>query len=125
MIILPREKASAKKARDHIVEIAESWPVDIDDVRLVASELATNAIRHAKSEKIRVDAYSRMDSQSMERLYVVEVWDGDQTLPTQGGEEAAGDGGWGLLMMSLLAFRWGARHVETGGKIVYAEWTCP
>lgn len=125
MIILPSERASAKKARDHIVEIAESWPVDIDDVRLIASEMATNAIRHAKTEKIWVDAYSRADVRSVGRLYVVEVWDADERLPIPCGEVATGDGGRGLLMMSMLALRWGARRVETGGKIVYAEWACP
>ncbi|TDB80994.1 hypothetical protein E1264_33365, partial [Actinomadura sp. KC216] len=68
MIILPSEKGSAKRARDHVAEIAESWTVDNDDVRLIGSELATNAIRHAKTDKIRVAAYSRTHA------YVVEVW---------------------------------------------------
>lgn len=124
MIILRSEKASAKKARDHIGEITGGWPVDNDDVRLIASELATNAIRHARTEKIRVDAYSRMDHCSMERLYVVEVWDADETLPTPHGT-FSGNGGRGLLMVGRLAFRWGARHVDAGGKVVYAEWTAP
>nr|WP_170180779.1 ATP-binding protein [Actinomadura pelletieri] len=117
MIILPSEKASAKRARDHIGKITASWPVDSEDVCLITSELVTNAIRHAKSDMIGVHAYSRG------RRYVLEVWDADETLPPLGGVEASGSGGRGLLLVGELACRWGARHIGTGGKVVYAEWT--
>ncbi|GAA4234778.1 hypothetical protein GCM10022254_40460 [Actinomadura meridiana] len=121
MITLPCVRASAKRARDHVGEITEGWPVDNDDVRLIVSELATNAIRYAKSETFRADAYSRVGPVG---LYLVEVWDADDTLPTPGCSGSR-DGGRGLLMVASIACGWGARHVETGGKVVYAGWVIP
>lgn len=118
MISLAVERTSAKRARDHVAEIAAGWPVNLDDVRLVASELATNAIRHAKTEVIRVHAYS------VGRVYAVEVWDGDAAnLPVLNERTAGGDGGRGIAVVADLAAHVGVWCGPDGGKVVYAEWT--
>ncbi|RFS83671.1 ATP-binding protein [Actinomadura spongiicola] len=119
MIILPSEASSAGWARDHINKITASWPVDSGDVCLITSELVTNAIQHAMTDVVAVHAYS------WGRRYVLEVWDADETPPPLDGVEPSESGGRGLLLVSELACRWGVRHIETGGKVVYAEWTIP
>ncbi|TDD86417.1 ATP-binding protein [Actinomadura rubrisoli] len=121
MIILPTEKASAKKARDHVAKIAdaEDWPVDIDDLRLVTSELVTNAITHTKTgDTIMVCAYSRGG------VYCVEVWDSDETLPVSRFTGASlVPNGRGLGVVGKLATRWSAaRSDNPEGKVVCAEW---
>ncbi|SPT59373.1 Helix-turn-helix domain [Actinomadura madurae] len=47
-------------------------PVDAYNVRAVVSELVSNAVRHAVTDEVRVDAYADGD------VYVVTVWDGWQ-----------------------------------------------
>ncbi|MFC4052208.1 ATP-binding protein [Actinomadura syzygii] len=118
MIFLAVEWASAKRARDHVGQIAAGWPVDLDDVRVVASELATNAIRHAKTEVIGVRAYS------VGGVYTVEVWDADAAnLPVLNEQTAVGDGGRGIAVIAELAAHVGVWCGPEGGKVVYAEWT--
>lgn len=118
MIYLAREPVSVKVARDYVGKIAaESWPVDEYTVRVVTSELVTNAVRHARTDMIKVNAYAENG------VYVVEVWDADETMPTLHGRVTAGEGGWGLAAVAQYASNWGVRRDESGGKTVYAEWT--
>ncbi|MEU8798390.1 ATP-binding protein [Spirillospora sp. NPDC048819] len=117
MIAFKPDVEKIKAARDHVAEIAAEWPVDVYLVRVVASELVTNAIRHAGTDEVRVDAYTDGD------VYVVEVWDGDGTLPVvcpPGADELSGRG---LMIVGELTARWGTvRDEEEGGKVVFAEW---
>uniref|UniRef100_UPI003F49375E hypothetical protein n=1 Tax=Actinomadura sp. CA-154981 TaxID=3240037 RepID=UPI003F49375E len=55
-------------------------------------------------------------------VYVVEVWDGDRTLPVLREAETLGVGGWGLRAVAEYATRWGVRLDQRGGKTVFAEW---
>lgn len=117
MIFLAVEWVSAKRARDHVAGIAARWPVDLDDVRVVASELVTNAIRHAKTEVIRVRAYS------VGGVYAVEVWDADAAnLPVLNEQTTVGEQGRGMAVISGLAAHVGVWCGPEGGKVVYAEW---
>lgn len=117
MITFKPDVKKIKAARDHVAEIAAEWPVDDYTVRVVASELVTNAILHASTDEVRVDAYADGDA------YVVEVWDGDGTLPVVHCPGPYGLGGRGLLLVGELVFRWGTlRDESAGGKTVFAEW---
>ncbi|MEU8119772.1 ATP-binding protein [Spirillospora sp. NPDC049024] len=117
MIYLKAEPASVKAARDYVGKIAaEGWPVDEYSARLIATELVTNAVRHAKTELVTVNAYASGGA------YVVEVWDGDITLPVLREAETLGEGGWGLRAVAECVTRWGVRFDEKGGKTVFAEW---
>lgn len=120
MIAFKPDMEKIKVARDHVAVIAAGWPVDEYLVRVVASELITNAVRHACTDEVRVDAHS--DG----RVCVVEVWDGDGTLPVvhRPGPDAVG--GRGLMIVGELVTRWGAvRDDREGGKTVFAEWVVP
>ncbi|MEU8310787.1 ATP-binding protein [Actinomadura sp. NPDC048955] len=120
MIYLKAEPASVKVARDHVGKIAaEGWPVDGYGAGLVTTELVTNAVRHAKTELVTVNAFAS------EAAYVVEVWDGDPTLPVLRQVERLGEGGWGLRAVAEYVTRWGVRFDQRGGKTVFAEWAVP
>jgi anti-sigma regulatory factor (Ser/Thr protein kinase) len=109
-----------KAARDHVAGIAAGWPVDEYLVRVVVSELVTNAVRHATTNEVRVDAYADGD------VYGVQVWDGDATLPAvcRPGPDAVG--GRGLVIVGELVTRWGTVRGDKGdGKTVFAEWIIP
>ncbi len=105
-----------KVARDYVAEIAAEWPVDGYHVRVVVSELVTNAIRHARTEEIRVDACSDGE------VHVVKVWDGDGTLPVSRSSGPDALGGRGLVIVGELVSRWGTLRDVAGGKTVFAEW---
>lgn len=120
MIAFKPDMEKIKVARDHVAAIAADWPVDEYLVRVVVSELITNAIRHAVTDEIRVDA--RSDG----HVCVVEVWDGDATLPVVCRPSPDTEGGRGLMIVGGLVTRWGTvRDDRDGGKTVFAEWTTP
>lgn len=117
MIAFKPDVEKIKAARDHVAEIAANWPVDVYQVRLVTSELVTNAIRHACTDEVRVDAYADGD------VYVVKVWDGDGTPLVVCPLGADALSGRGLVIVGDLVARWGTlRDEDGGGKVVFAEW---
>ena len=122
VIVLKPERGEAKRGRDHVAEIAADWPIDLDDVRVVTTELISNAIRHSGTREIRVDAYSDRDEH--EGLYIVEVWDASHDPPVLCNSEFDSLGGRGLWIVEALTNDWGVYFDnDDGGKVVYAEWT--
>ena len=105
-IELPRALESAATARQAVGELSESLPEEVlGDVRLLVSELVTNAVRHAGGGAVRlVVAHGR-------GVLRVEVHD-----PGKGFEVAAPpedplrSSGWGLVLVAELADRWGVDH---------------
>lgn len=126
MIAFEKNKGNhaVKIARDHVAEIAGKWPIELDDVLVVTSELVTNALRHASTDVIQVGAWAiEKDGRG---LYSVEVWDrDDQSLPElhepPPGPDA--DDGRGLWLVQGLSGNWGVLDGIRDGKLVYAEWT--
>ena len=85
-----------------------------DDAELLTSELVANVILHAHTEfEVRVCAIS-----SGVRL---EVDDGSSTLPSPGTLHDQAGSGRGLMLVQLLASRWGAERRGDGGKTVWFE----
>lgn len=120
MIAFKPDVEKIKMARDHVAEITADWPVDGYDVQVVVSELVGNAIRHAGTDEIRVDAYADGG------VYTITVWDADRTPPVQRRPGPGALCGRGLVIVAELAARWGVRPDEQdGGKVVFAEWTAP
>ncbi|MGI5204967.1 ATP-binding protein [Spirillospora sp. CA-108201] len=117
MIAFRPDLEMIRTARDHVAKIAADWPVNEHVVRVVVSELVTNAVLHAGTDEIRVDAYADGD------VYVVAVWDADATAPTLRSPEDESLDGRGLLIVGEMVSRWGTRHDgQEGGKTVFAEW---
>jgi anti-sigma regulatory factor (Ser/Thr protein kinase) len=88
-------------------------PELVDDASLVASELATNAVRHADSA-FRF-AISRGDA-----VVRVEVHDVSPALPVRRDRDLENFGGRGVAMVERLSVRWGTEQ-RAGGKVVWAE----
>lgn len=84
-----------------------------DDVRLVVSELVTNAVRHGRS-----DAVLRVlrDGCSVR----VEVLDDDTRLPVPAAPDRLSLSGRGLALVASVATLWGAERTGSG-KLVWAE----
>ena len=113
---LPRGLDSAAVARHALDGLDGRLPADqLGDVRLLVSELVTNAIRHAElSEAIRLvvtvsDGAIRVEVRDDGAGFEVE------TPPT----DPERSSGWGLFLVETLADRWG---VERGpGALVWFE----
>ncbi|KUF15026.1 ATP-binding protein [Streptomyces silvensis] len=91
-----------------------------DRAELLATELATNSVRHTRGP-------ASVHLQWLHPVLRVSLWDADPelpALPTQPAPHA--DGGRGLLILDMVADRWGgypigARPRGPGGKTVWFE----
>ncbi|MFD0691348.1 ATP-binding protein [Actinomadura fibrosa] len=83
-----------------------------DDAVLIASELVTNALRHAGLISFRacLDAPGRV---------TLEVWDDDPAPPLAAAIDLGSEHGRGLLIVGALAADWGWRPLSCG-KVVWA-----
>jgi anti-sigma regulatory factor (Ser/Thr protein kinase) len=104
----PREVYGARR---FVTKSLRTWGFDPGDVTLMVSELATNAVLHARSP-FRVTLIQRGC-----RLRV-EVFDDNSRLPTFALVPADANSGRGLTLIQALAGAWGVEtHVETGKTI--------
>jgi len=101
--------------RAFVQECCADWGIqETSDVAvLLASELATNAVRYAKTPVI-VWLGHRPDR------IVLSVEDASRSSATVRDPGAMDEGGRGLLLVDALAERWGERELATG-KLVWAE----
>jgi anti-sigma regulatory factor (Ser/Thr protein kinase) len=110
---LPRELDSAAAARHAIGELSDRLPEEqLGDVRLLVSELVTNALRHGDlSEQDRIQlAVDVTDSRVR-----VEVSDpGRGFSPSETPSDPEDAEGWGLYLVATLSDRWGVQ--PAGGE---------
>lgn len=120
-------------ARLHTTNLLSRWgvhPDSIETVKLVVSELATNAIRHPKEENQQGSPCAqRHTAQTFEivleivnGVVLVSVWDRDSRPPVlkQVGVEATG--GRGVFIVAAMSRRWGCYPAHPmPGKVVWAE----
>jgi anti-sigma regulatory factor (Ser/Thr protein kinase) len=78
------------------------------DVRLLVSELVTNAVRHAGGEAVRLVAELRGDTL---RIEVHDPGRGFELKPPP--DDPLRASGWGLVLVEELADRWGIDHDPT------------
>lgn len=124
---------AVRLARLHTTNVLSRWGVPaevVETVKLIVSELATNAVRHPKEEGDEVSIYSsEFDVQTFELALEIDrdavrvcVWDHDARPPvlTEPGVEATS--GRGVLIVAAVSNRWG-HHPARGlpGKVVWAE----
>ncbi|WP_327107610.1 ATP-binding protein [Nonomuraea glycinis] len=94
---------------------------DVDGVRLVASELAGNAVLHTESGRpgglMRVKVYEVTDA--LARIEVIDQ--GAATVPRSRRSGAEECGGRGLWLVEQTAISWGTRSVPQRWNLVWAE----
>lgn len=92
-----------------------AWDLDdIDQVAtLLTSEVATNAVRHARTgfQVAVVEAAPAL---------LVEVCDGSTDTPSLVAPEADAMAGRGLHILELLASRWGVEELDDGKAVWFA-----
>ena len=101
-------------ARRFVGSALVEWGLAPDDVVLVVSELAANAVRHARSG-------FEVSLRPLDGAVVVEVNDASPQMPWAGTPCSGAPGGRGLVIVNGLARAWGSRAGLDGGKTVWAE----
>ncbi|HTW08310.1 MAG TPA: MEDS domain-containing protein [Acidimicrobiales bacterium] len=114
--LFARTEDAPRAARHFVVGTLLEWAAGqvIDDAALVVTELATNAVLHARSD-FRVVIAAAPGS--------VRVSVSDQSSAAPDGRDfsLSGSSGRGLGLVAALSRRWGTTHVHDGGKVVWAE----
>ncbi len=126
-IQLPAVSSGVARAR----AAAGTLPVTLDDearddLRLLVSELVTNAIRHGgapdggREERVRL----RMGVRG-QRLRVEVCDGGDGFRPSSRRADADPGSGWGVHFVRVLADRWGTGRDPRDGMVVWFELRLP
>ena len=114
-IAVTPEPESIGQVRKFVEDCCSDWGLEVatETAVLLASELATNAVRYARTPVI-VWLGHRSDR------IVLSVEDASHEPATARDPNPLDEGGRGLLLVDALAERWGERDVPTG-KLVWAE----
>jgi serine/threonine-protein kinase RsbW len=121
-VLLPRDPAAPRRAREEIREAMKS-SLDGDDsatATLLTSELVTNAVVHAQQEEgarigLRIISYQ-------DRVRVEITDSGVGFDPTAPAPTRSDTGGRGLFVVDRLASRWGASRRTTGNDVGFCVW---
>ncbi|MFI2291258.1 ATP-binding protein [Streptomyces niveus] len=104
-LTVPSTAHAPRLARDFVAGLLQvsGYALLVDDARLCVSELVTNAHRHTRTRRIRVEA---VVNRKVATVYVCDSnpWD----LPAPGEAGAVQEGGQGLRLVESLARDWGA-----------------
>ncbi|MEW2495311.1 ATP-binding protein [Streptomyces nodosus] len=132
-VTLPSDPASVSAARTYVSGVLADWglPGDadvVDTVRLIVSELATNAVQHTLglSPTFRVDVALDRDE-----LLRIGVTDSHPRFPRRLPAAVQQDNGRGMVIIRWLAAEYGGslsvRPTREGGKTVAIElpWVAP
>jgi signal transduction histidine kinase len=110
---LQRNAEAVAQARDAVLELRPLLPPDrVDDLRLVVSELVTNAIVHGRGHTVELRLRAEGSVVSGE---VVDDGDGFSAPPPPSSERT---GGRGLAIVGAIARGWG---IERGSTHVWFE----
>ncbi|WP_223837806.1 ATP-binding protein [Streptomyces venezuelae] len=116
--LYPRSRQTVRPAREFAAETLYAWGVEgrRDDVLLCVSELATNALLHG----VPPGRGYRLRLLRFEGVVRVEVHDSGGGLPRVGEADPGAVGGRGLLIVAVVADRWGV-GARVPGKVVWCE----
>lgn len=105
LITMPGTAASIGAARAFVADHLNGHP-RADEIALMVSEVATNAVRHTRSG--RPDGtYQVMLSIGVGTVRVEVTDQGGETVPCQRSVSGDREGGRGVAIVDLLADRWG------------------
>ncbi|MET1058482.1 MAG: ATP-binding protein [Nocardioides sp.] len=108
--------ASVRGARGFVTEVLEEHDLFllVDDVRLVVSELATNALLHAQT------SFTVRLRTALGPAVVLEVRDGSRDGPSVVAGVPLATAGRGIAIVEALCQDWGVDRYKGGGKSVWA-----
>lgn len=114
--VLAAEPPSPAKARDFVSMhlFAHALMHLVDDMRLVVSELATNAVAHAQTP-FTVTVCGTNES------VVLTIEDGSASVPVRAVPDVLDTSGRGLMLVEELSDEWGAKTHGHGLKSVWAS----
>ncbi|MGC0329439.1 anti-sigma regulatory factor (Ser/Thr protein kinase) [Streptomyces sp. SAI-170] len=117
-MLFDRRRSTPAAARSFVADTLTRWgrTERLDDIRLCASELATNAILHGAPTGGKVLVRVELHATSLR----IEVHDGGNGTPTACTPRSVAEGGRGLLLVSTVADRWGVEERHGPGKCVWA-----
>ena len=117
---LAPEASSASLARAFVGRhlLAHDLVAMVDDVQLVVSELATNAMLHAQTP-------FTVSLRAFDATLRLEVVDGASNDPTMVVASLLDTYGRGLVIVQALSRDWGVQPGASGGKSVWAEFDTP
>lgn len=111
------EPAQVAIARRFARSALEEWGLVAEDIALLVSELATNAVLHARSDfQIRIVA--------TEERVRVEVTDHNTRLPSFTVVPEDAYSGRGLMLVQASAAAWGVETHSDEGKTIWFEVHC-
>jgi CheY-like chemotaxis protein len=107
---------AASEARRFVGQRGDAWDCAelVDNAMLVASELVTNAVIHARTGV-------ELRASFANRILRLEVLDRGPGTPDPRVATSQDENGRGLLLVSALAAAWGVESASEGGKVVWAE----
>jgi anti-sigma regulatory factor (Ser/Thr protein kinase) len=108
------EPESVPHARERVVELAQPFVDEerIADLRLVISEVITNAVRHGGEGDMLVAVTPKQS------YLCVQVTDtGDGFAPRPRAFEPDDDGGFGLFLIERLTRRWGLTREDRNTRV--------
>lgn len=112
---LPATDATVPATRSAIRKFLADHP-RAGDFELIASELTTNAVRHARGPDLTIQVTRKGD------VARIEVTDrGSPSSPRVGVSTCGDEGGHGLVLVNALATAWGHKGVEGEWTTVWAE----
>jgi anti-sigma regulatory factor (Ser/Thr protein kinase) len=108
------EPHSVPRARERVIQLAEPFvaAARIADLRLVISEVITNAVRHGGEGDMLVAVTPKQG------YLCVQVTDtGDGFAPRPRAFEPDDDGGFGLFLVERLTRRWGLTREDSNTRV--------
>ncbi|KUJ70443.1 hypothetical protein ACZ90_03350 [Streptomyces albus subsp. albus] len=132
-VTLPSAPTSVSRARGYVTDLLTEWglPTGADaaeTIRLIVSELATNAVQHTRGQSPTFTVLVRLDRDEQLRIGVT---DSDPRWPKRLPAAVQQDNGRGLVIIRWLTAESGGKlfvtSVPDGGKTVWITlpWTAP
>ncbi|MEU8889235.1 ATP-binding protein [Streptomyces sp. NPDC048442] len=116
---LSATRRGARLARLLAVEQLRSWGLPLDDPAHIVAELAANAVTHGRVQGRDFRLVLTVDATETLRIEVTDAR--ADRLPVPATEGAEAESGRGLLLVGVLADRWGVVPGPYPCKTVWAE----